>query len=105
MHYFPSLTYPLIKYLFSLQLLTLELPFGDTCELVSVEKWLAILKDGTRPALPNSLPAPLRGVLEQGWSTDPDDRPRAADILSVLDDIISTFPPSLSDVGLQGFHK
>jgi hypothetical protein len=74
------------------ELLTLELPFGDLPEQVSTDKWLGILKGGSRPPLPAYIPASLRAVIEQGWMTDPQARPKAADMLTVLNNIIAAFP-------------
>jgi hypothetical protein len=71
------------------QMILAELPFGDQPNLVSQQRWLEMLTlDNLRPTLPDALPGPLRKIIEQGWSSDPTERPTAAEILTVIDEYV-----------------
>jgi hypothetical protein len=71
------------------QIILAELPFGDHPNLVSQQRWLEMLTlDNLRPTLPEALPGPLRKIIEQGWSSDPTERPTAAEILTVIDEYV-----------------
>jgi hypothetical protein len=71
------------------QIILAELPFGDQPNLVSQQRWLEMLTlDNLRPTLPDALPGPLRKIIEQGWSSDPTERPTAAEILTVIDEYV-----------------
>ena len=66
-----------------------ELPFGEQPNLVSVGKWHSMItQDNLRPALPDALPSPLRKIIQQGWSSDPEARPTAQAILNVMDEFV-----------------
>jgi hypothetical protein len=54
--------------------------------------------DNLRPTLPTALPGPLRKIIEQGWSTNPTERPTAKEILKVIDEyVILDRPHSFGD--------
>ncbi len=73
----------------SIQLILLELPFGDTPDRVSVQKWHSMLtNDYLRPVLPATLPPRLKKIIEQGWLSYPSMRPSADDILAIFDDTL-----------------
>lgn len=65
-----------------------ELPFGEEPNRMSQTAWHAKLVEGLRPNLPNELPGPLRNIIRQGWSTDPAQRPKAEDMLAVIDEYV-----------------
>ena len=54
------------------------------------EAWLRILSvDERRPILPDYIPESLSHVIELAWSCNPDARPSAEDILTVIEDCIA----------------
>jgi hypothetical protein len=63
--------------IFFYQLLALQLPFGNI-----QEDWhyRFVVKRGTRPAIPHSLPDFLRDKIKACWSPKPSDRPSFKDI-------------------------
>ncbi len=75
-----------------MQLILLELPFGDSPDRVSVQKWHSMLTmDYLRPVLPADpavLTPRLKKAIEQGWLSYPSMRPTADDILSAVDDCV-----------------
>jgi len=44
--------------------------------------------ENVRPPLPDALPTSLRKIITQGWSSDPDARCTAQEILSVIDEFV-----------------
>jgi hypothetical protein len=63
--------------LFFYQLLALELPFGQIQEQWHY-RW--VVKRGTRPLIPASMPGFLRDKIQACWSPNPSDRPSFKDI-------------------------
>ena len=56
---------------------------------MSQQRWYEMLtKENLRPSLPDALPSPLRKIIQQGWSTNPSDRPTSAEILAVIDEYV-----------------
>ncbi len=54
------------------------------------EAWLRIISvDERRPLLPDYIPDSLRDIIERAWNCNPDFRPSATDILTVLEDCIA----------------
>ncbi|KAJ1408041.1 hypothetical protein B484DRAFT_403649, partial [Ochromonadaceae sp. CCMP2298] len=69
------------------EIVTANLPFGNTPDLITQSAWLALLQGGLRPTLP-ALPSTLRRQIELGWSTDPAERPSAGGLLAVLEEFV-----------------
>ena len=74
---------------FAKQIINAELPFGEQPNRVSMAAWYDILTIGNlRPPLPDALPASLRAIIGKGWSTNPEDRCTAQEILTVIDEFV-----------------
>ncbi len=73
-------------------MILLELPFGDSPDRVSVQKWHSMLTtDYLRPVLPADpavLSPRLKKAIEQGWLSYPSMRPAAEDILAAVDECV-----------------
>ncbi len=71
------------------QLVTLELPFGETPERLTGKQWYEkLVVENCRPLLPTSLSENLRIVIEKGMNTDPNLRPDALEVFRAIDDVI-----------------
>lgn len=71
--------------LFFYELVALKLPFGEVQEDWHY-RW--VVKRGTRPSIPSSLPGFLRDSIKACWSLNPSDRPSFKDICSSFPDYI-----------------
>jgi hypothetical protein len=71
--------------LFFYQLLALKLPFGNIQEDWHY-RW--VVKRGTRPSIPHSLPDFLRDKIKACWSPNPSDRPSFKDICACFPEYI-----------------
>ena len=71
------------------QIINAELPFGEQPNRVSMAAWYDILTIGNlRPPLPEALPPSLRAIINKGWSTNPEERCTAQEILTVIDEFV-----------------
>eukprot|EP01039_Chlorochromonas_danica_P004655 gene4655-5098_t len=77
------------------ELALLELPFGDSCHLMTQSEWHVKLCAGeVSVALPSTLPALLRRTLYQALDIDPMKRPTVQEVLKVMDELIAEHIPS-----------
>eukprot|EP01032_Pedospumella_encystans_P009734 gene9734-11440_t len=71
------------------EIINAELPFGEQPNRVSMAAWYDILTIGNlRPPLPDALPASLIAIINKGWSTNPEERCTAQEILTVIDEFV-----------------
>jgi hypothetical protein len=52
----------------------------------------ALVNKHQRPSIPDSVPEPFATALAKAWSTNPKDRPSAAELLNVLEDAYDMLP-------------
>ena len=82
-----------------MELLTLNLPFGDDPELVSQEIWYNILfNENLRPNIPINIPTKIKDLITKGWDNKPSNRPSALEFKQIFDEILEE---QLVDVSLS----
>ena len=68
------------------QILLRKLPFE---EIMTYESWYeTIAVKNLRPQILYHLPAPVRGVLQQAWHTDPHTRPPASELVAAFSQLL-----------------
>ena len=75
----------------AIQLLTLELPYGNTPDQMTATLWYEQLMSGrAKITLPITVPSSLKAKVEAGLQPTPDDRPELDEILECIIQLIST---------------
>ena len=66
------------------ELVTGEVPFED---MTPVQVAYAVVNKNLRPPIPSDCPTPLRNLMEQCWTANPDRRPSFFQIVHSLKDL------------------
>ncbi|KQK05350.1 dual specificity protein kinase shkB [Brachypodium distachyon] len=74
---------------YSFGLLLWELVSGSIPyeEMTPVQAAFAVVNKNLRPVVPSSCPAPLRQLMEQCWSSQPDKRPEFSEVVPILENL------------------
>ena len=72
-----------------LQICLKKLPLEDICSNFNYDSWYeTIVTYGIRPVLPEQFHPKLRDIIEKSLDSNPTNRPTAANICNLLDDVI-----------------